>query len=197
MGHGKETPRQKMIGMMYLVLTAMLALNVSATVLDAFVLVDSGLSQTTKSFTLKNDRLYTQIDNSYLINPTKVGPWKEITDEIKIQTNDLIDYIQSLKVETVIAAEKETSEALVGDNEVDASKIGGKGDANVSGRVFIAGGRGSELKQKIVAYREHILSVVDEQVAPQLVLSINTILSTDDPPPSTGWDAAHLGINAF
>ena len=74
MGHGKETPRQKMIGMMYLVLTAMLALNVSATVLDAFVLVDSGLSQTTKSFTLKNERLYTQIDNSHLINPTKVGP---------------------------------------------------------------------------------------------------------------------------
>ena len=40
MGHGKETPRQKMIGMMYLVLTAMLALNVSKEVLNAFILVD-------------------------------------------------------------------------------------------------------------------------------------------------------------
>ena len=35
-GGGKETPRQKMIGMMYLVLTALLALNVSKQVLDAF-----------------------------------------------------------------------------------------------------------------------------------------------------------------
>jgi hypothetical protein len=45
MGHGKETPRQKMIGMMYLVLTALLALNVSKQVLDAFVLVDEGLTK--------------------------------------------------------------------------------------------------------------------------------------------------------
>jgi len=36
MAHGKETPRQKMIGMMYLVLMAMLALNVSNEVLNAF-----------------------------------------------------------------------------------------------------------------------------------------------------------------
>lgn len=43
MAHGKETPRQKMIGMMYLVLTAMLALNVTTSVLDAFALIDNGL----------------------------------------------------------------------------------------------------------------------------------------------------------
>ena len=46
----KETPRQKMIGMMYLVLMAMLALNVSKEVLDAFVLVDEGLVKTTENF---------------------------------------------------------------------------------------------------------------------------------------------------
>ena len=56
MGHGKETPRQKMIGMMYLVLTAMLALNVSADLLNAFSLVDSGLSRTTKSYASKNEK---------------------------------------------------------------------------------------------------------------------------------------------
>ena len=46
MAHGKETPRQKMIGMMYLVLTAMLALNVSVSVLDAFKIIDEGLEKT-------------------------------------------------------------------------------------------------------------------------------------------------------
>ncbi len=40
MAGGKETPRQKMIGMMYLVLTAMLALNVSKSILDAFITID-------------------------------------------------------------------------------------------------------------------------------------------------------------
>ncbi|MDZ4824000.1 MAG: hypothetical protein SH856_11120 [Flavobacteriales bacterium] len=43
----KETPRQKMIGMMYLVLTALLALNVSKEILDAFIAIDKGLGQPT------------------------------------------------------------------------------------------------------------------------------------------------------
>jgi hypothetical protein len=40
MAGGKETPRQKMVGMMYLVLTALLALNVSKSILDAFVAIE-------------------------------------------------------------------------------------------------------------------------------------------------------------
>lgn len=43
MGGGKETPRQKMIGMMYLVLTALLALNVAKTILDAFVAIEENI----------------------------------------------------------------------------------------------------------------------------------------------------------
>jgi len=45
MAGGKETPRQKMIGMMYLVLTALLALQVSNTILDRFVFIDQSLDQ--------------------------------------------------------------------------------------------------------------------------------------------------------
>ena len=43
MAGGKETPRQKMIGMMYLVLTALLALNVSKSILDAFVAIEENI----------------------------------------------------------------------------------------------------------------------------------------------------------
>jgi hypothetical protein len=53
MAGGKETPRQKLIGMMYLVLLAMLALNVSVEVLDAFIVVDDGLTRTTENFASK------------------------------------------------------------------------------------------------------------------------------------------------
>jgi len=188
MGHGKETPRQKMIGMMYLVLTAMLALNVSATVLDAFVLVDSGLSQTAKSFSVKNERLYNQMDNAHTVNPKKVGPWKEITDEIREKTVELIDYIQDLKVLAVVTAEEETSPALVGEKEIDAKKIKGKGDTNISGRVFLgpdgSSGKATDLKNKIVEYREYMQGLVDPEIAGQLIQSINNLLNTDDPPPS-------------
>ena len=69
MGHGKETPRQKMIGMMYLVLMAMLALNVSKDVLDAFVIVDHGIVKTTDGFAVKNDIYYDQFDIAAAENP--------------------------------------------------------------------------------------------------------------------------------
>ena len=61
MSGGKETPRQKMIGMMYLVLTALLAINVSKEILDAFVIVNNGLVQTDKNFTNNNNILYKSI----------------------------------------------------------------------------------------------------------------------------------------
>jgi gliding motility-associated protein GldM len=195
MAGGKETPRQKMIGMMYLVLTAMLALNVSATVLDAFVLVDTGLSQTTKSFNLKNERLYTQMDNAYAVNPAKVEPWKNLTDEIRQRSKELFDYIQDLKVLTVVTAEKEDSPALIGDNQVDAKKIKGKGDSNVSGRVFIGsegGGKATDLKKKIQDYREFMKSHIDPDIGEQIITSIENILNTDDPPASeTSTDTHH------
>lgn len=195
MAGGKETPRQKMIGMMYLVLTAMLALNVSATVLDAFVLVDSGLSQTTKSFSIKNERLYNQMDKAYTVNPTKVEPWKNSTDAIREKTKELLDYIQELKVLTVITAEKEDSPALIGDNQVDAKKIAGKGDSNTSGRVFIGaegGGKAFDLKKRIAEYRDFMQSLIDPVTGEQLILSIGNILSTDDPPAEdTSTDTHH------
>ena len=50
MAGGKETPRQKMIGMMYLVLTALLALNVSKEILDAFITINNGLETTLVTF---------------------------------------------------------------------------------------------------------------------------------------------------
>ena len=71
MGHGKETPRQKMIGMMYLVLTALLALNVSKEVLDAFVIVDTGLHVTNESFQNKIDYVKEFFNNSHKKFQTK------------------------------------------------------------------------------------------------------------------------------
>jgi hypothetical protein len=72
MAHGKETPRQKMIGMMYLVLTAMLALNVAKEVLDAFTLVDGGslqpfkiLQPRMKAFTASSTSLTNRIPKKW------------------------------------------------------------------------------------------------------------------------------------
>ena len=83
MSGGKETPRQKMIGMMYLVLTALLALNVAKSVLDAFTLVDEGLSKTTENFAKKNNSYYSDFEKAYELNKTKVADWKSKAEEVK------------------------------------------------------------------------------------------------------------------
>ena len=76
MAHEKLSPRQKMIGMMYLVLTAMLALNVSKEAVEAFKKVDKGLTQTIANYTAKNDVIYKEFDRAATENPTKAGKYK-------------------------------------------------------------------------------------------------------------------------
>ncbi|HRS18435.1 MAG TPA: hypothetical protein P5243_02935, partial [Bacteroidales bacterium] len=72
MGHGKETPRQKMIGLMYLFLTCMLALNVSKDILDAFININNRLNETNANFISKNQIAYDAIFKAYSANPVKV-----------------------------------------------------------------------------------------------------------------------------
>jgi len=57
MAAGKETPRQKMIGMMYLVLTALLALNVSQQILKGFITVDENIGHSKAILTENNEKM--------------------------------------------------------------------------------------------------------------------------------------------
>ncbi|QKG78855.1 type IX secretion system motor protein PorM/GldM [Tenuifilum thalassicum] len=184
MAHGKETPRQKMIGMMYLVLTAMLALNVSSEVLEAFVLVDNGLARTTENYRLKNKNLYNEFSSAYSVNPVKVGPYKQKADEIQKRVEDIYGYVADPKKEIVIASEGEDSPALEGD-VIKSEFINGKSDLDKAATILIGidgNGKAKVLKQKLEEFREYIISIIDEKKAPELIESIRGILNTDDPP---------------
>ena len=69
------SPRQRMINLMYIVLTAMLALNVSSDVLDGFVQVHSGLARTNATYAHRNDAVYAQLATFAKDNPGKGKPW--------------------------------------------------------------------------------------------------------------------------
>ena len=64
MAGGKETPRQKMIGMMYLVLTALLALNVSKQILDAFIAIELNISKGAITQKENGDRVINDMQKS-------------------------------------------------------------------------------------------------------------------------------------
>ena len=80
---GSLSPRQRMINMMYLVLTALLALNVSKEVLHAFHSVNYGLSNTNETTIINNDQVYNQFSYAAERNPVKAGPWKEKAFQVK------------------------------------------------------------------------------------------------------------------
>jgi len=97
MGHGNLSPRQKMINIMYLILTALLAMNVSAEILNAFVLVNDSLVKTEDGIRAKNGVVYGEFNAKYNANPKKVEKWKKKADAIGTSSRVLIDYIDTLQ----------------------------------------------------------------------------------------------------
>lgn len=87
MGGGNLSPRQQMVGMMYLVLLAMLAMNASKSLLNAFVLLEDGINATTKSFDANNYNYYQAIDRAAASSPAfeptqkKAYELKKLADE--------------------------------------------------------------------------------------------------------------------
>jgi len=67
-----------MINLMYLVLTALLALNVSKEILDSFIIVNEGLENTKSTFKDKMDATYKQFSKLAAESPAKYGDaWKD------------------------------------------------------------------------------------------------------------------------
>lgn len=101
----KETPRQKMIGMMYLVLTALLALNVSKDILQAFVTVNEGLEQTNRTFENKNAMLYADFGMQLAQQEDKVRPFYDKAQKAKELSDNMVQYIKDLMTDVVAYTE--------------------------------------------------------------------------------------------
>ena len=113
MAGGKETPRQKMIGMMYLVLTALLALNVSKEILNSFVLINDSLVVTNENFTGKNQSQYAAFDAALANDEAKVKQWHSRAYDVKTTSDGLIEHIEDLKQYLIMKTDKmDTTEVM-------------------------------------------------------------------------------------
>jgi gliding motility-associated protein GldM len=108
----KETPRQKMIAMMYLVLTALLALNVSKQILDAFLVVNESMESANESVIQKIGDAYDKFQVQYDLNQDKVGPYYNEAQNIRAESKKMIDYLENLKLELVKVSERMTTEEV-------------------------------------------------------------------------------------
>jgi gliding motility-associated protein GldM len=104
MSGGKQTPRQKMIGMMYLVLTALLALNISKEIINAFITIDTGLQKTNQNFDTKNDMTYNAFAKAKANDEKKVAPLYEKAMKAKQLSADLCKKINEMRAGMVAAS---------------------------------------------------------------------------------------------
>ena len=110
MAGGKETPRQKMIGMMYLVLTALLALNVSKQILDAFVAIEENIQRgsitqlergNAAKSALIEEISSTAKDESGRAKIIKIKKYLGMIEKIDKEAGSLIKYIDEIKIEVM------------------------------------------------------------------------------------------------
>lgn len=101
MAGGKETPRQKMIGMMYLVLTALLALQIKDTVLEKFVLIENGLEVSNSAFLDYNQQTLESIQRDVANQGNKDGDQavQKVAENVRAMTIELTNYLEEVKME--------------------------------------------------------------------------------------------------
>ena len=149
------SPRQKMINLMYVVLMAMLALNISSEVLNGFSIVEESLNRTTANSSKENEVLYEGFADQMKANPQKVKEWFDKATAVKRMSDSLFNYAQRLKLEIVREADGKDADVL---------NIKNKDNLEAASHVMLAPGtgQGRKLYDAINSFRERILAMVSD-----------------------------------
>lgn len=180
-----KEPRQLMINLMYLVLTAMLALNVSAEIFNAFKIVNDGLEQSNKVLDDANAPIPAEIarlakaENRFQAYADRATPVRELSKE----TTDYITEIYDLMVDD--AGDKSGAHDD-GDYKMDGDKkkMMGIKDKDVTTRNLIDNGKGEELKAKMLEVKSKFMEFVDEEDRASFAANIAIDINEED------WQAA-------
>ncbi len=153
----RMSPRQRMINLMYIVLTAMLALNVSSDVLNGFSQVQSSLHKTNDNLSTKNEIQFGYLAQLYEKNPAKAGPWYEKGVALHDRTGRLYSVIEDYK--TAIAEKADGKGA-------DYTNIENLEDLDAASSIFLdpTSKKGEKLREAIDEYRTYVTALIPDSV---------------------------------
>jgi gliding motility-associated protein GldM len=167
-------PRQAMINMMYLVLTAMLALNISAEVLQAFKKVDESIQKSITAVQFSSDltmrALQLRADND-----PKAMPFLEKAQQAHALADTLYWEVEALKRELRL-------ESGVKTNSKGDTILRNERDTHTPTYLLINEGKGTDLKNKINSSRETFLGFFDAEDRDEMRESVP--LAAIDPEPT-------------
>lgn len=216
MAGGKETPRQKMIGMMYLVLTALLALNVSKEILDAFVLINEGLENTKVTFKQKIDEQYAKFEASYSENPAKYRQNWEKAKEVRDMANEITDQVDRIKAHLISKVEKLPIEQVIASNGrgqdtvLSLQYVNMKDNYDISTEVLVGENAGmprtshpdgdylaaANLRKNLEEFRERLKELLDGQM-PVLADNFDRTFDFSDRRDASGTMSTWEGMNFY
>ena len=198
----KETPRQKMIGMMYLVYTALLAMNVSKDILDAFDTVNAGVQTTNITLSQQIGQKYAAFEEQYGLDQEKVGPYWEQAQALRAEADELINYVEALKWDLVKKVECEKAKTpaeaasmaltsgllrsadTVGMNgrkiyNINTSKVQSRDNYNKPTEYMMGNPEGTgvafELSQKIKKFRAEVVKAMGPEHSHEIGLITDSI----------------------
>ena len=198
MAGGKLTPRQKMINMMYLVLTALLAMNVSKEILNSFAILNNGLVKTNLSFNEKNEITYIQFEKALANDRNKVQKYYDKALAVKARSKEMYDYIEEIKKQLIFQVEQKETVVIETKDGRDSTinlindvlYMEGKDDANTpthflmgdADQEAVPGTIAFEFKEKIKKYKEDLNTFIDpkDRQNIRLGLDIGNIYSSHE-----------------
>ena len=221
MSGAKETPRQKMIGMMYLVYTALLAMNVSKDILDAFDTVNSGVQTTNITLAQQINQKYAAFEEQYGLDQEKVGPYWEKAQTVRAEANDLINYVEALKWDLVKriecdkaktpqeAAEMALERGLLKNADtvragrkiydINTAKVKSRDNYNRPTEYMMGnpegpgnGGKAYELSEKMKRFRNVVVKAIGTNHTQEIGLITDSIFGTKDYLLGQGYSENHM-----
>ena len=173
MAGGKISPRQKMINMMYLVLTALLALNISKDMLKAFAKVNNSLKSNLSNINDQSNVLYSKFSDAAEYAPLKVGPQFEVADSVKTIAEEFRAYVQELNDLLI---------QKTGGYKDDGIELAGADNKSVVSNIMLLkpNFKGKEFREKLNNYRDYLLRLDIVSQNEELKNIIKSSFNTDD-----------------
>ncbi len=162
MAKKKVTPRQKMINLMYVVLMAMLAMNVSSDVLKGFTLVDESLNRSKDNSNMQNEAIYDALEAAMKQNPEKTREWYNKAQKVRALSDTLYNLAEELKIQIVKYADGKDG---------DIHDIKSRDNLEAATHIMLSptSGRGTELKNSIDTFRESVLKMINDSVQRRII----------------------------
>lgn len=164
----RMSPRQRMINLMYIVLTAMLALNVSSDVLNGFSQVHDGIHRTNINMSARNDVQFRYLEDIYNRNPEKAGVWYSQGVELREKANSLYEEIERFKTAIAQAADGEQGDYrnIKNNDDLEAASVTMLNPNTM---------QGAKLRQDVDKFRDYVVTLITDSAKQA---SVHEMLST-------------------